>query len=197
MQCFSSLAGWSKKPHYCNKLVLFAWQGYNFKEGGCAGAAGLTEKICSDTLGYIMAKEKSSWDDIPSLDGLGVDWEYEAENPLGKRAWARIANRELYSLLDVKSIPTKVVSTDFDKTGQLLDISKNGLAVLLPAQLSDGQRVKIGFFLGKHKVISRAVVRNILTMEGKFRIGMEFVGLDKDSEAYIVSLGSAKGFKDI
>jgi hypothetical protein len=144
-----------------------------------------------------MAKEKSSWDDIPSLDGLGVDWEYEAENPLGKRGWPRITNNDLYSLLDVKSIPTKVVSADFEQTGHILDISKNGLAVLLSAQLSDGQRVKIGFFLGKRKVVSRAVVRNTCTVEGKFRIGMEFVGLDKDSEAYIVSLGSAKGFKDI
>lgn len=144
-----------------------------------------------------MAKEKSSWDDIPALDGLGVDWEYEPENPLGKRAWARITNIDLYSLLDAKSIPTKVVSTNFEQTGHLLDISKNGLAVLLPAQLGNGQRVKIGFFLGKRKVVSRAVVRNSLTVEGKFRIGMEFVGLDKDSEAYIISLGSAKGFKDI
>lgn len=144
-----------------------------------------------------MAKEKSKWDDIPSLDGLGVDWEYEPENPLGKRVRARITNNDLHSLLGVKSIPAKVVSADFDQSGHLLDISKNGLAVLLPAQLSDGQRVKIGFFLGKRKVISRAVVRNTLTVEGKFRIGMEFVGLDKDSEDYIVSLGSAKGFKDI
>lgn len=144
-----------------------------------------------------MVKEKSSWDDIPSLDGLGVDWEYEPVNPLGKRAWARIANNDLYSFLTVKSIPVKVVSTNFDKTGYLLDISKNGLAVLLPAQLKAGQPVKIGFFLGKEKVVSRGSVRNISAVEGKFRVGMEFIGLDKNSEAFILSLGSAKGFKDI
>jgi hypothetical protein len=144
-----------------------------------------------------MAEKKSSWDDIPSLDGLGVDWEYEAENPLGKRAWARIADNDLYSLLAVKSIPVKVVSTNFEKTGHLLDISKNGLAVLLSSQLTEAQPVKIGFFLGKQKVISRALVRNISAVEGKFRVGMEFVDLEKNSEAYIIGLGSAKGFKDI
>jgi hypothetical protein len=47
-----------------------------------------------------MAKEKVNWDDIPSLDGLEVDWQFEPENPLGKRAKVRIANSELYPLLE-------------------------------------------------------------------------------------------------
>lgn len=144
-----------------------------------------------------MAKEKSKWDDIPSLNGLGVDWEYEPENPLGKRAWARIANNDLTSLFAVKNIPVKVVSTNFDKTGRLLDISKSGMAVILPSRLDEAQRVKIGFFLGKQKVVSKALVRNISPVEGKFRVGLEFVDLDKDCAAYIVGLGAAKAFKDI
>ena len=144
-----------------------------------------------------MTKEKSGWDNIPSLDGLGVDCEYEPENPLGKRAWIRIANHDLHSLFAVKNIAVKVVSANYEKTGHLLDISKNGLAVLLPSCLSQGQPTKIGLFLGKQKVISKALVKNLQEVEGKYRVGMEFVDLDKDSEAFIIGLGSAKGFKSI
>lgn len=142
-----------------------------------------------------MEKKKSGWEDIPSLDGLEVDWEYEPENPLGKRAWARMANMELFDLLAVKSIPVKVVSTNFDKTGQLLDVSQRGLAVLLPARLPVEQPVKVGFFLGSQKVISRALVRNSSEVEGKYRTGMEFVGLEKSLEDYIAGLNAAKGFQ--
>lgn len=141
-------------------------------------------------------KKKSSWDDIPSLDGLEVDWEYEPENPLGKRAWVRMANRELFFLFGVKSIPVKVVARNYDKTGYLLDISKNGLAVLLPAQLAGEQPVKVGFFLGDKKVLSRAMVRNTSEVEGKeYRTGLEFVDLEKNLETYIIGLSAAKGFQ--
>ena len=142
-----------------------------------------------------MVKKKSSWDDIPPLDGLEVDWEYEPENPLGKRAWARMANRDLFFLFGVKSIPVKVVARNYDKTGYLLDISKKGVAVLLPAQLDCEQPVKIGFFLGDKKVMSRALVRNFSEVEGKYRTGLEFVGLEKNLETYIVGLSAAKGFQ--
>jgi c-di-GMP-binding flagellar brake protein YcgR len=142
-----------------------------------------------------MEKKKSSWDDIPPLDGLEVDWEYKPENPLGKRAWARIANRELFFLFAVKSIPVKVVAKNYDKSGYLLDISKKGLAVLLPARLQKEQPVKIGLFLGGKKVTSRAMVRNTSEVEGKYRTGLEFVELDKELENYLVGLGATKGFQ--
>lgn len=98
-----------------------------------------------ELLGSGMEK-KSSWEDLPSLNGLEVDWEYKPENPLGQRAWARMVNRDLFFLFAVKSIPVKVMANSYDKTGHLLDISKKGLAVLLPARLDREQPVKIGFF---------------------------------------------------
>ncbi len=142
-----------------------------------------------------MERKKSSWDDIPSLDGLEVDWEYEPENPLGRRAWARMANKDLFFLFSVKGIPVKVVSKNYDKTGHLLDISRKGLAVLLPARLHREQPVKIGLFLGNKKVTSRALVRNTSEVEGKYRTGLEFVDLEKNLEDYIVGLSAAKGFQ--
>ncbi len=142
-----------------------------------------------------MAKEKTGWDEIPSLQGLEVDWKYEPENPLGKRAWLRIADNELYAILGVKSIPVKVVSKNFEETGYLLDIAQGGVAVFLKTKLVVGQLLKIGFFLGKQKVISRAIIRNITSLEGRFRTGIEFVELDKEVESYIAGIISSKVFQ--
>jgi hypothetical protein len=122
--------------------------------------------------------DKVNWDDIPSLEGLEVDWQFEPENPLGRREWVRIVKNDLHPLLEVKNIPVKVVSRNFDEKGYLIDIAKNGMAVL-----------------GKHKVLSRAVIRNIFDEKGRFRTGMEFVDLNKEYESFIVGLISSKGYK--
>ena len=42
-----------------------------------------------------MTKEKQGWDNIPSLEGLSVDWEYEPENAMGKRAKDRMVAKDL------------------------------------------------------------------------------------------------------
>ena len=142
-----------------------------------------------------MTKEKTSWDDIPSLEGLEVDWQFEPENPLGKRAWVRMESCDLYSLLGVKSIPVKVVSKNFEGQGYLTDIAKSGLAVLLDTQLSQNQQTKIGFFLGKQKIVSRAIVKNVREQESRYRTGMELVELAKEYESFIVGLISSKVYK--
>ena len=111
-----------------------------------------------------MTTEKVNWDDIPSLEGLEVDWTFEPENPLGKRAWIRIGKSDLFQLLGVESIPVKVVAQDYDGKGYLVDIAQSGLAVLLDTKLAENQRVKVGLFLGKQKVLSRAVIRKTFAM---------------------------------
>mgnify|MGYP003428611045 CR=1 FL=1 len=88
-----------------------------------------------------------------------------------------------------------MVARNYDKTGILLDKSKKGVAVLLPAQLPREQPVKIGFFFFVKKVMTRAMVRNTSEVEGKYRTGMEFVDLEKNLEAYIVGLSAAKSFQ--
>lgn len=142
-----------------------------------------------------MTKEKAGWDKIPSLQGLEVDWQYEPDNPLGKRAWLRIADEELHGILGVKSIPVKVVSKGFEETGYLLNIAQGGLAVLMKTMLAEGQLLKVGLFLGKQKIVSRAIVRNTRDIEGRFSTGIEFVELDKDSTKYIAGIVSSKVFR--
>ncbi len=145
----------------------------------------------------VMTKEKGNWDDIPSLDGLEVDWQFEPENPLGNRAWVRIANKDLLPLLGVKRIPVKVVSKNVEGKGYLVDLAKSGLAVLLDTKLAESQQVKIGLFLGKMKIVSRAIVRNVLSQKGGYRTGMEFVDLNNEYESFIVGIISSKAFKPL
>ena len=144
-----------------------------------------------------MTKEKVNWDDIPSLDGLEVDWQFEPENPLGKRTWVRIDNSDLFRLLGVKRIPVKVVAKNFDGNGYLVDLAQSGLAVLLDTELAEHQLVKVGLFLGKQKVLSRAVIRNVRDEKGRHRTGLEFVELNKETEAFIAGLISSKVYKTL
>ena len=136
--------------------------------------------------------KKVNWDDIPSLENLEVDWEYSPENPLGKRAWVRISNSVLYRLFEVKLIPVKIVSKTFSKTGKLLDISPRGLAVVVDSKIEDDAHVNVGFFLGKRKVTSKAVVKNSSNFDNGFRVGIEFVELKEDHVSYITELNAFK-----
>jgi len=142
-----------------------------------------------------MTKEKGNWDNIPSLEGLEVDWEFEPENPLGKRAGVRMGNNDLYPLLDVKNIPVKVVAKNFEGKGYLVDIAQSGMAVLLDSKLAENQQVKIGLFLGKQKILSRAVVRNVQMMQGKHRTGMEFVDLGDEYQSILSGIIASKVYK--
>lgn len=136
--------------------------------------------------------QKISWDDIPSLDNLEVDWEYTPENPLGKREWVRISNVELYRLIGREHIAIRIVSNSINYTGYLLDISQNGLAVLVNRDLKEGVPVKIGFFIGKHKLTSRGIVRNSIISESNYRIGIEFIDLQGEHASFIVGLNPSK-----
>lgn len=142
-----------------------------------------------------MAKEKKGWDDIPSLQGLEVDWKYEAENPFGKRAYQRIAENDLIEILGVKKIPIKVVAKDFEEIGALLDLAQGGCSVLLKTKLAEGQVLMVGFILGNQKVISKAKIIHVESVESKYRIGVEFVDLDKDLRSYIGGVISSKVYQ--
>lgn len=144
-----------------------------------------------------MTKSKADWDNIPSIDGLGVDWEYEPESPLGKRDLVRIESKDLKTILGVKIIPVKVVAQGYEGKGSLVDIAQGGIAVLLDASLAESQPVKLGLFLGKQKILSRAVVRSVDKQKGGYRTGMEFVGLQEEYATYIAGLVSSKVYKTI
>jgi hypothetical protein len=136
--------------------------------------------------------EKTSWSDIPSLENLEVDWDYSPENPLGKRSWVRIPNIDLYRLLDVEYIPIRIVSKTFYKTGYLIDVSPNGLGVLVDRVMNEGVLVNVGFFLGKYKVTSKGLVENSMPFENQFRVGIRFIELQQEHATFIVGINSSK-----
>lgn len=141
-----------------------------------------------------MSDKKPSWEDIPSLDGLEVDWDYEPENPLGKRAHVRIGSSELFDMLGAEEIGVKVATNKGEQAGILVDIAQGGIAVLLENDLRVGTPVKIGFFLGMTKVLANGLVRNVTDIVGRYRTGLEFVSINKETENFIVSLISSKVF---
>lgn len=144
-----------------------------------------------------MTEKKVGWNDIPSIEGLEVDWDYQPENDLGKRAWVRMMARDLLSLFDAQSLPVQVATKNFDGLGSLVDIGQCGMAVLLDTKLAISEPVKVGFFLGKKKVMSRAVIRNVGDGRGSHRTGMEFMDFNKDYESFIAGLVSAKSYSSL
>ena len=139
-----------------------------------------------------MSEKKASWDDIPSLEDLKVDWEFEPENPLGKRAHARMKDTELYSVLDVKSIPVKVVAKDFEGKGYLVNLTAAGLAVNLESRLDKEKPLMVGFFLGQQKIVSKVRVKNVLEAGGKYKTGMVFENLSEEYADFITGISAAK-----
>jgi hypothetical protein len=133
-----------------------------------------------------------SWNDIPSLDNLEVDWDYEPENPLGKRLWSRFGTADLQALLDTGTIPVKVAGRHLSTRGSLLDVSRGGLAMLLDMPMATGQLIRVSLLLGHRKIVSSAIVRNCIPMAGRHRTGVEFVDLDEECATYIAGLISSK-----
>lgn len=138
-----------------------------------------------------MAEEYTSWDQITSIEGLEVDWNYQPDSVLGKRAFFRLTQNDLSTLLGKDKIPAKVVSTDFNLNNQVVDICQIGMAVLSGKKVEIAEKVKVGLFLNKQKILSNATVRNVTEKKNHYRIGMEFDALNKDSTDYISSLVSS------
>jgi len=139
-----------------------------------------------------MSDKKASWDNIPSLEGFEVDWEYKPKNPLGKRAHQRMKDTELYSILSVSTIPVKVAASDFEEKGYMVDISPSGIAVTLDTMLFKDRALMVGLFLGQQKIVSKAVVKHVQKIDGKYKTGMVFVNLNSEYADFITGLFASK-----
>jgi hypothetical protein len=139
--------------------------------------------------------EKKKWDDIPSLPGLGVDWEFQPENPNGKRAHTRMDEKVLTSLFDGQRIQVKVATLETTLTGSLHDISEGGLAVQLDCRLAENQAIRVGLFLGTEKIISGAVVKHVQSRGRAHTTGVKFIGLGRNERQHISSLYASKVLK--
>ncbi len=133
-----------------------------------------------------------SWDDIPSVDGLEIDWDYKPKTSLDKRAFVRLDHNDIAGLFEEKVIFVKVSTVKKLYTGQLLDLSEGGLLLGLPDRLDKNLPLKVGFIIGKFKVITKAVVKHTCKSEECYTTGIMFVDLDKKSREYIAGLYASK-----
>ena len=139
-------------------------------------------------------EKKVSWDDIPSLDGLGVDWEYQPETLLDKRAFVRLGMGAVCRLVEVREIVVRLVTPKQQYEGPLVDVGAGGCALSMPVLLAIDSPVKVGFFLGSAKIISRGLVRHANAEGGRFITGIQFIDLAPASAEYIAGLYAAKVF---
>jgi len=137
-------------------------------------------------------KSKMSWDDIPSLEGVGVDWGFKPESPLGRRSFIRLIDEDIFELLDVKDVIVTIATAKENYTGRLRDISKGGLSLSVPILLETNLPIKVGFFLGKVKIVSKAVVKHTAKIEERYTTGIQFVDIDEKSAEYINGLHASK-----
>ena len=71
-----------------------------------------------------MSKNSTDWDSLSSLEGLGIDWDFEPDNPLGKRAYARLSEKDVCHLFQVENIPVRLVTKTLNTKAFLENISQ-------------------------------------------------------------------------
>lgn len=137
-----------------------------------------------------MEKDPKYWDDIPFLDDLDMDWSYPPVSANGNRGGKRMSKKELITLFGTANIPVQTVIGKAHKVGSLHDISVGGLSIMLDSELTENQVVKVGLFLGRKEIISRAEVRHIDRKSRPYRVGMQFVQLSKENSEYLAENGA-------
>ena len=143
-----------------------------------------------------MSSDNPSWENIPSIEGLEIDWEFESDSSMGKRAYSRLTIDDLRQLFNHRDIPVKLVSKRGQCTAFLVDISQGGIRLRTKLSHSeDSELVKFGFILGENKVISRGRIKHVWKENEWTILGIEFVGLTGEMQDYIAQLYSSANFK--
>jgi c-di-GMP-binding flagellar brake protein YcgR len=135
---------------------------------------------------------RMSWKDIPSLEGLVVDWDYAPESQQDQRAHVRLDMQVMTRLIEAREIAVKLATSKQTYDGKLVDISEGGLALCLAVQLPVDLPVRVGLVLGNAKIVSRAQVRYVKPGKAACIVGLQFVDLPQDAARYISGLYAAK-----
>lgn len=139
-----------------------------------------------------MSENKKDWDEIPSLEGLQMDWDYSGNDRLGKRRVERLTFGDVSEIFEIKAVPVRVATGESTMDGTLSDISGGGIAVTFKKPIEAGTKAKIGFFLGRRKMIFRVIARQVSEVQDGFRIGFEFQDISEEDSTYINGLYSAR-----
>lgn len=137
-------------------------------------------------------KKQMCWHDIPSLEGMEVDWDYKPPSLLGKRTVVRLQQDEISALFERREILVKIASAQKTYSGRLLDLSENGLSVGLSDPLPQGLTIRVGFFLGAMKINTKAEVVHARKKEAQYTMGLRFIDLNPKMATFIGGLYAAK-----
>lgn len=140
--------------------------------------------------------DKKSWDNIPSLDNLRVDWDYAPENPHGRRDSRRLSGKTLVSLFGVPAIPIKIATSTTICKGILQDISNCGVAVRVQQPLAENEKVKVGFFLGSNKIICKGLVKHTCSDTLGYTSGISLLDMAEDNKQIIQELYASAVLKE-
>lgn len=143
---------------------------------------------CFLKKGTKMDDKITSWDNIPSLEDLEFDWECQPDESFFQRGFVRMDDTELEFLLEVREVYARISTRHFLAKGKILDLSQGGTALLATRSIKIGEPVYIGFYLGKKKITTKAIVRNCADISKGFRLGIEFIDLKEDYYNYIENL---------
>jgi hypothetical protein len=85
--------------------------------------------------------KKRSWVEIPSLEGLKVDWEHQPESAMDRRASVRMSMKALAKLFATKEMHVQVFVPGQMHTARLRDLSEGGF----PWNCWSGRLPALGF----------------------------------------------------
>ena len=140
-------------------------------------------------------EKKKSWNDVPSLDELEMDWEYQPESSKDKRSFVRINSEAMAKLFQTKEILVKIAAGDQTCTARLLNLCEGGLSLAAPVQLEMHLPIKVSFLLGQMNIVSKAEVRHVRKSEEQYITGIKFVDLDKVSAEFLRGLYASQIFR--
>ena len=123
-----------------------------------------------------MGQEKPTRENLPSQEGLEIDWGFEHVNNIEKRANIRLTKKEITFLFRKNDIPIKLITEKNHCSAFLIDVSQRG--VCLRAKVSgcnDSQHVKTGFLLGNQKVTSEGRVKHVRKENDWDILDIEFI----------------------
>jgi c-di-GMP-binding flagellar brake protein YcgR len=136
--------------------------------------------------------KKNSWDDIPSLDDLAVEWDYKSPAEAENRSFVRLNMQSLSQLFGTKEILAKFVTTTTTCECRLVDLCRGGVAIKLSSLIDVQETIKVGFFLGANKILAKGVVRHRREERDGYIYGIQFTALSPGADEYIDGLYASK-----
>ncbi len=136
--------------------------------------------------------ERKGWSDIPTLEGLEMDWDYCPDCRDGKRLHKRLSKLDVSHLYGTDRVDVKMasVASTFDAT--LRDLSEGGLGVKLHKRLDEFQNLKVGLVLGDTKIIASAQVRHVRYSKNGYIAGLQFINLEPSIRKFIAGMYTSK-----